>query len=70
MNIVTFIIPTIGRASLKTALNSLYNQSIPNWKAIVIFDGIESNIVPNDSRIKIITTGNKLGISENVNGEE
>ena len=69
MNIVTFIIPTIGRDSLKTALNSLYNQSMPNWKAIVIFDGIEPNIVPNDSRIKIITTGNKLGISENVNGE-
>ena len=41
MTLVTFIIPTIGRDSLQMAINSLYQQTIWDWKAIIIFDGIE-----------------------------
>jgi glycosyltransferase involved in cell wall biosynthesis len=53
-NIITFIIPTIGRKSLIESLNSIINQKNKNWKAIVIFDGIEPTIKSNDERIKII----------------
>ena len=54
MNIVTFIIPTIGRETLNRSIESILNQTIENWKAIIIFDGIKSNITINDERIKII----------------
>ena len=54
MTLVTFIIPTIGRDSLQMAINSLYQQTIWDWKAIIIFDGIEPNINISDPRIKIL----------------
>jgi len=54
MNDITFIIPTIARETLNRSINSILNQTIENWKAIIIFDGIKSNININDKRIKII----------------
>jgi len=65
---VTFIIPTIGRESLINSINSLFNQTINNWKAIIIFDGIKSNILINDKRIKIIEI-DKKGVGVNSSGE-
>ena len=44
MTLITFIIPTIGRKSLPNALQSLINLNQPNWKAIVIFDGVSNNL--------------------------
>ena len=38
---ITFIIPTIGRNTLEKAIQSIENQSINEWKIIVIFDGIK-----------------------------
>ena len=38
---ITFIIPTIGRDTLLNSINSLFNQTIKEWKAIIIFDGIK-----------------------------
>jgi glycosyltransferase involved in cell wall biosynthesis len=61
---VTFIIPTIGRDTLKNTVNCLLNQTNPNWKAIIIFDNIEPNITIYDDRIEIIVSP-KLGESEN-----
>lgn len=69
MAVVTFIIPTIGRISLKKALNSLYMQTIQEWKAIVIFDGLNPNITINDDRVSILTC-EKLGTKETINGIE
>lgn len=66
---VTFIIPTIGRESLEKALQSLYNQTITDWKAIVVFDGLEPNISTTDERVTI-TKCEKAGTSEVVNGIE
>jgi hypothetical protein len=43
--IVTFIIPSICRPSLKNSILSLNNQSNNLWKAIVVFDGCEPNDV-------------------------
>jgi glycosyltransferase involved in cell wall biosynthesis len=67
-NIITFIIPTIGRESLNNSIKSLLNQTIKNWKAIIIFDGIKSNIDINDERIKIIEI-DKIGKDFNSAGE-
>ena len=66
MSIVTFIIPTIGRSSLNDALNSLYKQTIQDWKAIVIFDGLSTNITINDERVSILTC-EKLVTKEMIN---
>jgi glycosyltransferase involved in cell wall biosynthesis len=61
---ITFIIPTIGRISLNNSINSLLNQTIENWNAIIIFDGIKSNIENNDLRIQIIEIDKRgLGIN-------
>lgn len=44
MDIITFIIPTIGRETLKNSLTSLINQTNKQWKAIVVFDGCKNNL--------------------------
>lgn len=68
MDRVTFVIPTIGRDSLSLALQSLYNQTVHNWKAIVVFDGIQPTISSNDERVRIVKC-EKAGTSDIVNGE-
>lgn len=40
---MNIIIPTLGRPSLKQSLDSLINQSVKDWCAYVIFDGIKIN---------------------------
>ena len=60
MNFITFIIPTIGRETLIRTIDSLLKQTVDDWEAIVIFDGIEPNFVFDDDRI-IIKKINKLG---------
>ena len=65
--LITFIIPTIGRSTLQNTLDCLINQSNPNWKAIVIFDGISSTIQNTDPRICIIESP-KLGEGTNSAG--
>ena len=69
MDKITFIIPTIGRESLKDSIKSLQNQTYKNWNAIIIFDGIKCNIdnMKDDNRIKIIET-EKLGLGANSAG--
>jgi len=67
MTTITFIIPTIGRKSLKNSITSLLNQTIVDWQAIIIFDGVKSNININDNRIKIVEI-EKLGININSAG--
>jgi glycosyltransferase involved in cell wall biosynthesis len=38
---ITFIIPTINRHTLSRTIDCLINQTNPNWKAIVVFDGVK-----------------------------
>ena len=66
-SLITFIIPTIGRDTLSKTLDCLINQSNPNWKAIVIFDGISSTIQNTDPRSRIIES-TKLGQNYNSAG--
>ena len=70
MTLVTFIIPTIGRPTLLRALESLYRQTIWDWKAIVIFDGIEPTISVADPRVTVLRC-EKKGITDvTVTGEQ
>ena len=66
-NFITFIIPSIGRETLSRTIKSLENQTLGNWKAIIVFDGIKSTISVTDDRISIIET-EKKGISFNSAG--
>lgn len=56
---ITFIIPSLGRPTLQLTLNSLIMQTDPNWKAIVVFDGILPNITNSDPRIEMISVSKK-----------
>lgn len=58
---VTFVLPTINRESLKRTLFSIIKQSDPNWKCIVIFDGIPINKIIDDKRLTYLSTEKKLG---------
>ena len=51
---ITFIIPTIGRESLKNSIQCLKDQTVQTWNAIIIFDGLQSNIIEDDYRIKVV----------------
>ena len=66
--LITFIIPTIGRSTLINSINSLKNQTIKDWCAIIIFDGISCNIDIDDNRIKVLEC-DKKGININSAGE-
>lgn len=68
--LITFIIPTIGRSTLINSINSLKNQTIKDWRAIIIFDGISCNIDIDidDNRIKVLEC-EKKGININSAGE-
>jgi glycosyltransferase involved in cell wall biosynthesis len=52
-SIITFIIPSINRPSLLNAVKSLFFQTNPNWKCIIIYDGVDG-IDFKDERIKIL----------------
>lgn len=43
-DIITFIIPSIGRDSLKNSIESLKNQTSENWRVIIVFDGCKNTL--------------------------
>jgi glycosyltransferase involved in cell wall biosynthesis len=57
----TFIIPSVGRPTLQRTIDSLLQQTNQEWKAIIIFDGIEPTIQSNDLRIEIMQI-EKVGV--------
>lgn len=46
---ITFIIPSIGRESLFYSIESLINQTVAEWQAIIILDGITANTLNIDT---------------------
>ena len=63
---INFIVPSIGRPTLKSTLQSLINQTNPNWECWVGFDGLSKNQVEdtlliNDSRIHYLFSVDKVG---------
>lgn len=66
---IDFIVPSVGRETLPNSCNSLLNQTAPNWKCYVGFDGLNKSQVSNallveDSRINYLYLPEKLGTSE------
>jgi glycosyltransferase involved in cell wall biosynthesis len=59
---ITFIIPTIGKDTLKNSIESLENQTNQDWKAIIIFDGLKPNIEITNPKITV------LDVEKNGNG--
>lgn len=64
---ITFIIPTIGRNTLKYAIQSIENQTDDDWKIIIVFDGIKPTIDVTNPKIKILET-TKRGKDKNSAG--
>lgn len=50
MSFVTFIVPTIGRDTLSRALDSVKAQTVSDWDAIVVADGVD---IPNPDHVQI-----------------
>lgn len=46
---ITFIIPSIGRESLFYSIESLINQTIEDWTAIIVLDGITVNMLNSET---------------------
>lgn len=70
---INFVIPSIGRKTLKYSLQSLLNQTNSKWKCTVGFDGLKSeeiqeDIILNDERINYLYLKDKLGKFTNIHG--
>lgn len=65
---ITFIIPTIGRGSLAGTIDSLLGQSEPDWKAIVVYDGVAPTALSQDPRISIAQVSKTGGPKDDGNG--
>lgn len=65
---INFVIPSMGRKTLKRTLESLINQTNPYWECWVGFDGlseneVDRNILIKDDRIHYLYIKDKLGTS-------
>ena len=54
MSKITFIIPSLGRETLKDTMESLEKQTNSDWNAIIIFDGCTPTYETDDPRIHIM----------------
>lgn len=54
--IITFIVPSINRATLHFTLASLLNQTVQQWKAIILFDGC----IPNKDVTKVMDANDRF----------
>lgn len=69
MNDIIFIIPTIGRESLKESIQSLIELNDNyNWKAIVIFDGIKNNLIDKHENLIMLEVEKCGNIEKKNNG--
>jgi len=64
---ITFIIPSLNRPTIKRTIESLINQSSDNWKAIVIYDGVDGEKF-DDERVTTIKI-DKIGLVGPKNGQ-
>lgn len=64
---ITFIIPSVNRPTLERSVTSLLNQTNNNWKAIIVFDGVDG-ITFDDPRITTYKI-DKLGLFGPNNGQ-
>lgn len=68
MSFVNFVVPTINRDTLGRTLQSLVDQTDPEWSAVVVADCVENFALPlRDNRILSLNLTAKLG-SNNFGG--
>jgi glycosyltransferase involved in cell wall biosynthesis len=61
---ITFIIPSIGKPTLQEAINSIENQTSGDWKAIIIFDGVEPTVSVKNPKFSVLKV-DKKGVGKN-----
>lgn len=66
---INFVIPSIGRDTLRYALASLINQSESDWECLVGFDGlskekVSKNVLIDDARIHYLYFDERVGNSD------
>ena len=60
-SIITFIIPSLNRPTISKSVESLLNQTNPNWKCIIVYDGVDGTSFE-DNRITTIKI-EKIGLT-------
>jgi glycosyltransferase involved in cell wall biosynthesis len=65
--IITFIIPSLNRETITRTVESLLNQTNPNWNAIILYDGVVGTEF-DDERIKTLEIP-KTGLIGPANGQ-
>ena len=60
---VSVVIPTIGRASLRTAVDSALNQTSPPMEVIVVLDRDCDPDLPESDSIRVLRTPGRVGPS-------
>lgn len=66
-NTITFVIPSLNRDTISRTIDSLINQTNPNWRCIIIYDGVEGKKFE-DERIETIDSP-KIGVMGSVHGQ-
>jgi glycosyltransferase involved in cell wall biosynthesis len=64
---ITFIIPSLNRSTITRTVDSLLNQTNPNWNAIILYDGVVGKGFE-DERIKTLEIP-KTGLVGPANGQ-
>ena len=64
---ITFIIPSLNRSTITRTVDSLLNQTNPNWNAIILYDGVVGTVFE-DERIKTLEIP-KTGLVGSANGQ-
>lgn len=64
---ITFIIPSLNRSTITRTVDSLLNQTNPNWNAIILYDGVVGTVF-DDERIKTLDIP-KTGLVGPANGQ-
>lgn len=64
---ITFIIPSLNRPTITRTVDSLLNQTNPNWNAIILYDGVVGTLF-DDERIKTLDIP-KTGLVGPANGQ-
>ena len=73
--LASFVIPTLFRSTLQRTLDSLRNQTVRGWEALLVPDPLAEGrdpgkLIPDDSRIKLlhapVDAGGSAGLLRNV----
>ncbi|OBF16548.1 glycosyltransferase [Mycobacterium sp. ACS4331] len=58
---ISVVIPTVGRASLRAAVDSALKQTVPPMEVIVVVDAECDPDFPDDDRVRVVRTPGRVG---------